>query len=836
MKSQNFTRFLLVTALILYSLLPITLHSQITQPEGRFNPAASSQVVLNLPNNTIDDVLEYYSTLTGVRYVRDANLAGPNLRIVVPTPVPREEAIRIIEASLNLNGYSLVPFGPDTMKVINNAARNPRSQGIPILTDLSLAPPGEPVVSLFTPLRYITPEDAVTIIQQQLPFNPQYGAMIPVKNAQAILATETVSYLNNLQVLLTLIDVPPSPITSEFVQLIHADAEQVSQTVSEILNEQAQTGGTPFPLGMPGQPGMMMNTAMGMVPPGSQGSSGIKLISDKRTNRILVMCRPPQFKYVRNLIKQFDQPTDLTKPFERFLQYISAAEVLPVIQDLLSDDPTGAQGGSGGGGTANPGFRTGGSQTITGGSGGASNLSIGESLADPAEDNSPESIVIGKTRIVANKRGNSIIVFGSPENIAKVQTLIDILDTRPLQVYISTVIGQLAVGDGMTTALDIFRKYGRVNNDFQFAAGMRNRTGPVPLIPDLNDATKFPNLAGFTFYGVLFDFIETYVQLLESTNRFRVTSRPTIFTANNKKATILSGEEVPVPRSTQSVINPGTQPGTNLGVTSDIDYKDVVLRLDIVPLINANREVTLDIVQRNDNIVGSSTISGITVPNIGTQQIKTSVTVPNRSTVVLGGLIKEERERNLSGVPLLSRIPVLGYLFRNTQDRKDRSELVILMQPTVIDSHETYEAQKVRELDRYQIAPDAWENANPGTRQYVQEQQRLIREQNREQSASRTANNPLIQGSRNTRTAPTTQQAGQPTTPSVRTIRVEHARPVRTSSTGQRTTPPPNTLTNSEDSQSVVSTSSTNIRKIGGITVQALEQPNSTTPSGPLKP
>jgi type II secretion system protein D len=699
-------------------------------PQDQKPQTQSTELVsLNLPNSTIEEVLEYYSTLTGARYVRDANLIGPNLRIIVSTPVPLQEAIRIIEASLNMNGYSLVPFGDNTFKVINNAARNPRSQGVPIITDINAAPPGEPVVALFIQLRFISPEDAISIFQQQLPFNPQYGSLLPVKNAQAIIATETISYLKNLISLQKLIDVPPAPLKTEFVQLIHADAAQVSETVLKVLDEQAQAGGTSLNVGIPSaiisQTGITMQTTGSALP--TQGISGIKLIPDKRTNRILIICKPAQFNYVKNLVNQFDQVTDLRKPFERFLKYISASEVLPVLKDILSEDTQDSSADFTSSGIANPGFRTGGAETAPTPSGNiGSRIAINETLSDPVQDNTPESVIVGNTRIVANKRANSIIVFGYPENVAKIQTLLDLLDNRPLQVYISTVIGQLAVGDGMTTAIDIFRKYGKGTGDFQFAGALRNRTGPVTAIPNLQNAPNFPNLQGFTFYGVFFDFIETYVQMLESTNRFRVTSRPVIFTANNKKATILSGQEVPVPRSTQSVINPGIQPGTNLGVTSDIDYKEVVLKLEVVPLINANKEVTLDIIQRNDSIIGSSNISGITVPNIGTQQIRTSITVPNRSTVVLGGLITNEKERTLTGAPFLSRVPVLGYLFRSTQDRKQRSELVILMQPAVIDSHESYEANKVRELQRYEISSETWEASNPGTQEYIKQRERHI--------------------------------------------------------------------------------------------------------------
>ena len=119
---------------------------------------------------------------------------------------------------------------------------------------------------------------------------------------------------------------------------------------------------------------------------------------------------------------------------------------------------------------------------------------------------------------------------------------------------------------------------------------------------------------------------------------------------------------------------------------SNIQYEDVVLKLEVLPLINSEREVTLQIAQQNDTIVGTQVIAGNTVPTIGTQALTTTVTVPNQSTIVLGGLITESKERTTQGVPLLGRLPVLGYFFRETKDSKDRSELIIMIQPTVVDA------------------------------------------------------------------------------------------------------------------------------------------------------
>ncbi len=128
--------------------------------------------------------------------------------------------------------------------------------------------------------------------------------------------------------------------------------------------------------------------------------------------------------------------------------------------------------------------------------------------------------------------------------------------------------------------------------------------------------------------------LTTIVRALDSTGRFKTISRPTIFTSNNKKAIIASGQEIPVPVSTIS--GGGTTIG-GLAQQSNIQFKKVALQLEVVPLINSEKEVTLDILQKLDSLTGdSTTVDGNSIPTIATRYIKTTVSAPNCATIVLG--------------------------------------------------------------------------------------------------------------------------------------------------------------------------------------------------------
>ena len=139
------------------------------------------------------------------------------------------------------------------------------------------------------------------------------------------------------------------------------------------------------------------------------------------------------------------------------------------------------------------------------------------------------------------------------------------------------------------------------------------------------------------------------MRALETTNRFKIISRPSVYTANNKLAVIASGSQIPVPGTTVSGLNNNN----TLTSSSTTTYESVLLELEIVPLINANHEVTLQIRQTNNSEGSSQIISGNSVPTILTQEINTNVTVPDKSTIVIGGLISDNETRKTSGVCLL---------------------------------------------------------------------------------------------------------------------------------------------------------------------------------------
>src|SRR6202043_1187476 len=305
-------------------------------PNG--NDALSSFQAINA---SIDTVLMQYEQLTGKVLIKDSNLSANALPIPisVPQPVPKSELVRLIEASLLLNNIVLVPAQePNTVKVINiNTGKNPRSEGVRLFTGPDSIPAGEQVISYYMPFKYISANEALTVFQTHI-LPRAYTSFVPINSAQALLITESTTVIRQLVALQQLIDLPPAKTVSEFVPLVRADAERVADTINKIMDYQrkARTGGEQG-AAVPGQPVAAQPTAGAGNSDAGLLSSQAQIIADTRTNRILIVARPETIPYFIRLIQQFDSAVSAAEPLEYHLRYISAGEVLPVLQDVLAE-------------------------------------------------------------------------------------------------------------------------------------------------------------------------------------------------------------------------------------------------------------------------------------------------------------------------------------------------------------------------------------------------------------------------------------------------------------------------------------------------------------------
>jgi len=659
-------------------------------PSATQSSPPEQSVSVQFPHAAVTDVLNFYEELTGKHIIRDSNLTGPELSIMVADKIPQHEAIGIIESSLLLNGYTLVPVDDKTVKILG-PSHIPRSEGLPLYIDENQLPvDGDKIVSFYKPLSFLGTDEAATIIQGVVTPNT-YGSIVGVPNTGAIIITDKTPVIRKVLALLAVVDKEPTQIITEFIPLERANAESIVDTLNTMFG--TGSGGGSHPAGGPpqGNPGAVVSTGGDL----HLLSGKPQFIADKRTNRVLIVVKAENYKYLRELIAKLDQPTDSATPLVRPLNYLPVSDIFPVLVTMLQPKGDTNQTALGNQNTnqqthQNQNQNNNGSIGNNGSSSGAV-ANPGDKLQDP-EQSTPESVTIGSTSIISDPNANSIIVYGPPDTKAKASEIIDLLDQRPKQVYLAAVIGQLQLSEGVDYGASWFAKINNGGNGLVGAAVQNTLSSSLNNLASTaltNVVNNFPtSLSGLTVFGTVAQGIATYAKFLESTGKFRTISRPVVYTSNNKKAVIFSGQNVPIPGTSQA--NTVGSVGTNSlnSVISTIQYQQVLLKLEVIPLINADKEINLQINQHNDTIGSSNNIGGNSVPTIDTQELTTTVRVPNGSTIVLGGLITDDKTVDNAGIPYINRIPILGALLggQNTKSRK-RSELVVMIQPIVVDSN-----------------------------------------------------------------------------------------------------------------------------------------------------
>src|SRR5947208_12741721 len=313
-------------------------------------PSTPATVRLQFPNSDVVDVLHLYEQLTGKKLVMD-NFVQGKVNIFIAKEVSRDEAIKIIEISMGLNGISLVPAARDIIDVVG-AGQNPRKAPVPIISDVADIPAGNPMVSFLFKLQYADPQELQQVLMAYFQVSSGTINILALPKSSSLLVTQNADIIRQLAGVIEQVDVAPAEVVSEFIKLERADASKVVDMLKDIFEKGAETTGQPgvrgVKAGMP-QP----------VPMGDSGGGGllseeavivgkIKITPDVRTNRIHVVTRPINMPFIRPLIHEFDANVEFAKPVTRYLKYVSAGDILPVLVQALTEP--GAEGGAGAGG------------------------------------------------------------------------------------------------------------------------------------------------------------------------------------------------------------------------------------------------------------------------------------------------------------------------------------------------------------------------------------------------------------------------------------------------------------------------------------------------------
>ncbi len=378
-------------------------------------------------------------------------------------------------------------------------------------------------------------------------------------------------------------------------------------------------------------------------------------------------------------------------------------------------------GGPGGTGTYGAG-NTGTVSTPLGGAGAANtanNTSFAQRLRTAVNQlggGTPDfKLFTGVTRILPDSRANSLLVFANATDMQIIKRIVHQLDVYLPQVLIEALIMEVNLDDEQNLGVSYLQQNPSTAKNFTGIGAIQN--GPFLNQGSFTStATNIAGLASGLSYAAQFgNNFDATLTAAATDSRVNVLSRPSVQTSQNVAAEFKVGNTIPYVTSTYDTALTG-------GVAqSQYTQTFVGIDLNVTPLINSDGLVSLDITQDIQQLGPTTDISGTAVPSTTERYAKATVSVRDRDTVILGGFISNTKSKALSGVPGLMKIPVLGALFRSSNDSLQKDELIVLIRPSVLPTPESAAIVARKERDGMPLVKSA-------ERQYRLEENRQLKQ------------------------------------------------------------------------------------------------------------
>lgn len=310
--------------------------------------------------------------------------------------------------------------------------------------------------------------------------------------------------------------------------------------------------------------------------------------------------------------------------------------------------------------------------------------------------------------VKADERSNQVIIQALPERIKDIEKLIEALDKKTKEVLIDTKIVKVKLSNDLSSGIEweglfnMGKKFGmNYFGSYPFSQMLKSTADWIPREDFLGGTTMDGSVGAYPFTGTTtsitggqkvspgekmhvgiidkkrdFDVLIKYLQTLGKT---QILSNPKLAVINNQEARIHVGEK-------QAYVTTTTTTGqTTTTVSEEVTFVDVGIQLSVTPTINDEGYVTMKVKPEVSSVVSTlTTPSGNKIPIIDTSMAETTVMIKDGSTIIIGGLRKEEKTSSSEGVPLLSKIPLLGLLFKSATNRTERTELLVMLTPHIV--------------------------------------------------------------------------------------------------------------------------------------------------------
>lgn len=675
-------------------------------------------ISLKFLNTPLDTVLDQYGEIVDRTILKTPNL-NANISLRSHTKLTVEEYKQAIQTILAMNNITLVPMGEKFLKVVQPAAA--RTEGMPI--HMILPEEGfeetDELISQVIILRHVEIAEVQPIIQ---PLLHGYGKIQPLERANGMLVTATAANLNRILEILELLDQPAEmKIETRIYELQYAEAAKIASRLQELIKEsqgdQKQPERVaPAPVRAPPgiiraqQPQTEQQEAAAAQALAERGiiRGEVRIVADERTNILFIFSQPENFVFFDRIISVLDRPVD---PAIRVrvvaLEFADAEEIAGILNEFI---------GAASADSEVP-VREGGDPADARSKALREYVEQRAQQREPAADEGAGTIgrLSSSTKILADKRTNSLLLMGRKNDLFALADVIHSLDVMLEQVLIEAVILEVNLGENLEHGIDWLQRSMTVYNEqsrgpggaltvrqpvMSFAGGQSVGGSAFQDASSLTDRS-IPLGSGITYYTTFFDLnLDAVIRLAADSRDVRILSTPVILTTDNTEAKINISEQRPVVTSS-STTSAGEQRST-------YEYRDIGIQLTVTPRINPARFVVMEINQAADELGGTVSIDDNEVPIILKREMEAQIAVGSRETIALGGLVRTDRAKSSNKVPLLGDIPLLGALFRSDSRSETRTELLVLITPYVLSTPEEARAETRRLREAATTKPVEW--------------------------------------------------------------------------------------------------------------------------------
>jgi len=476
------------------------------------------------------------------------------------------------------------------------------------------------------------------------------------------------------------------------------------------------------------------------------------VIVDESSKLVIIRDSANNVKRMQGLLKQLDVPKLQEEHRVVPVKYAKASTIVSALlvikqgrdSSIINTQSQGVTGITGGGQTGRSGANTQSGRTTGSSSRGSStsgqlqNIRAGAQNTSGRGGSSNETVLkqmFQRVAIADNSYSNEILLVGPADEVDKVEALVKELDILPKQVLIEAIIIDVALGDTKNFGVSLRQNKQGLNDEGQLSGALASALGPAGF----TDTSISGATTGFNYWGFLGNNWEVAVNAIQNDSRVTMHSRPRIQTAHATEAKLFIGDTRPVVTGTITDISGGT--------SSQYQLQKFGITLNVLPYINDEGLVVMDIAQQIQDIVGSQTINGNAVPIVTDRTAETQLMVKDGEMVVLGGFIKTKTTTYEDGVPVLRDIPLLGKLFEKTQDIDERSELLVLMRPTVLDTPEAAAIKATSEqgnLPGVDLAKDEEKRLHDKYRRLVDDIRKKNEQEKQQEAPGNLNDQPLV--------------------------------------------------------------------------------------------